>query len=170
MKEIQIILLLCIAAAAVLADLRWGRIPNGIIATGLCCGGIYRIFTDGIAGIVVFLGGAVLPILVLGLFYYFRMIGAGDIKLLCMAGGYFGPSRCFSCIAAAVLIGGVMSLVIMLRQGCIAHRLMYFSRYLEEYSGSRQWRSYMEGVDEDAKFCFSVPILFGMLYCVGGII
>ena len=127
MIEIHVILLLCLAVAAVLSDLGSERIPNGIIAAGLACGILYQIFTNGITGIVLYLGGVVLPILIFGAFYYFRMIGAGDIKLLCMAGGFFGPSGCFVCVKWSIFLGGLISLAIMLRRHNIEERLMYFA-------------------------------------------
>ncbi len=166
--EFTIVLLLCLSVIAVLSDLKSGRIPNGIIAAGSVCGLLYRIFADGAAGIVLYLGGAILPILIFGVFYYFRMIGAGDIKLLCMAGGFFGPSGCFACIKWAVFLGGLISLAIMLRRHNIEERTAFFAEYIGRYAKDRQWRSYMSETKEDARFCFSVPILLGILCRIGG--
>lgn len=79
MKEIQIFSLLCITGAALLSDLREGIIPNAVVTVGLLWGLSYQGMTKGAAGILVYLGGALLPILLFGGFYYFRMIGAGDV-------------------------------------------------------------------------------------------
>ena len=168
MSEIPVLLLLCLAITAVLCDLKTGRIPNGIIAAGLACGALYQISAKGAVGIVLYLGGACLPILFLGVFFYFRMIGAGDVKLLCMAGGFFGPSGCFACIKWSVLIGGVISLVSMLRRGNVGERILFFLEYAGRYSKDHRWRPYMSETAEDAKFCFSVPILAGILCQIGG--
>lgn len=165
LDEVHMMLLLCLAGAAVLADLKTGRIPNGIIAAGLGCGMFYQIFENGPAGAVLYLGGAALPVLVFAGLYYFRMIGAGDIKLLCMAGGFFGPSGCFSCIVRAVFLGGAISLALMLLRRNAGQRAAFFAEYVEEYSRERRWRPYAENAGEDAKFCFSVPVLFGII-CV----
>jgi prepilin peptidase CpaA len=167
LKDLQAIALLCVAMTAVLEDLKEGCIPNGIIVTGLVMGGFYQLFSKGIIGLIFFLGGVILPIAVLGGLYYFRMIGAGDIKLLCMAGGFLGPSACFSCIAAAVLSGGVISLVIMIRHHIFIQRLSFFFDYVSQYSEKQQWTSYLNATTEDAKFCFSVPVLLGILYQLG---
>ena len=168
MKEVHIFLLLCLAVTAVLCDLSSGKIPNGIIAAGLACGGLYQVFAKGVMGIVLYLGGVFLPILFFGVFYYFRMIGAGDIKLLCMAGGFFGPSGCFASIKWSVLIGGVISLAYILRRGNMGERILFFLEYVGRYSKDHRWRPYMSGIAEDAKFCFSVPILAGILCQIGG--
>lgn len=170
LKEIQSLSLLCIAVAAVLYDVYSGRIPNGIIATGILWGAAYQVFAGGTAGLILFLGGVILPVLLLGVFYYFRMIGAGDVKLLCVAGGFLGPSGCFSCITAAVLFGGVISLVLIVRRRNLSRRLGCLSDYINEYSKGKRWIPYLADVQEDAKFCFSVPVLLGILCCIGGIV
>jgi prepilin peptidase CpaA len=157
--------------AAVLFDLKTGKIPNGLIVTGLIWGCVYQLFDQGWMGGIVFLGGVGLPLLLLGIVYYFRMIGAGDIKLLCVVGGFLGPSACFSCIAVAILIGGVISLAIMLRRHSISQRILYFSDYIHSYSIEKQWKPYLKETSEADRFCFSVPILLGILYYfVGGLI
>lgn len=168
MNEVPVLLLLCFAITAVLCDLNTERIPNGVIAAGLACGALHQISARGVVGIVLYLGGAFLPILFLGVFYYFRMIGAGDVKLLCMAGGFFGPSGSFTVLKWSILFGGVASLVYMLRRGNIEERLLFFLEYARRYSRSRCWRPYMSGVEDSAKFCFSVPILAGILCQIGG--
>ena len=113
---------------AVLFDLQRGRIPNSVIVTGILLGGAYHLFTGGILGTMIFLGGVFLPVVLFGAFYYFRMIGAGDVKLLCVVGGFLGPSACFSCIVAAVLSGGVISMVLMAEKYNIAQKRQGKSR------------------------------------------
>jgi hypothetical protein len=84
-----------------------------------------------------------------------------------MAGGFLGPSACFSCIVAAVLSGGVISLVIMIRHHIFIQRLSFFFDYVSQYSEKQQWTSYLNATTDDAKFCFSVPVLLGILYQLG---
>jgi prepilin peptidase CpaA len=170
LQEIQAIALTGIAVAAVLFDLKSGKIPNGLIFTGLLWGAAYQLSVQGPVGGILFLGGAALPILLLGILYYFRMIGAGDIKLLCVTGGFLGPAACVSCMAAAILAGGVISLVIMLRNHNLSQRLLFFSDYIYHYSKERQWNSYLEKTSEADRFCFSVPILLSILSYLGGLI
>lgn len=169
MIEIQLLALLCVVMTAVLFDLQRGRIPNSVIVTGVLLGGAYHLFTGGILGTMIFLGGVFLPVVMFGAFYYFRMIGAGDVKLLCVVGGFLGPSACFSCIVAAVLSGGVISMVLMAHRHNFNQRLVCFSDYVSRCSKDGRWNSYLEGMQEDAKLCFSVPVLLGILYYMGGI-
>lgn len=169
MKEIQTISLVLIVGAAALCDLRSGRIPNGLIVTGLLWGAAYQIIANGAMGAVLFLGGILLPAVLFGAVYYFRMIGAGDIKLLCMIGGFLGPLSCFSCMVASILFGGLISLAVMLRHHNFCQRLLCFSEYISDYSREKHWKPYLAGTGENARFCFSVPVLLGVLCYVGGI-
>ncbi len=168
MREVHIVMLLCLTVAAVLCDLGRERIPNGIVAAGLICGLLYQLFENGPAGAIFCFGGAALPVLVFGVLCYFRMIGAGDVKLLCMAGGFLGPLGCLSCIAWSILSGGLISLAIMIYRHNLVRRISFFCAYVSRYSRERQWRSYIGEAGEDAKFCFSVPILLGILCQIGG--
>jgi prepilin peptidase CpaA len=170
LQELQTIALTGIAVAAVLFDLKSGKIPNGLIFTGLLWGAAYQLITRGIMGGILFLGGAALPVLLLGILYYFRMMGAGDIKLFCVTGGFLGPAACLSCMAAAILIGGVISLAIMLYHRNLGQRLLFFSDYIYHYSKEKQWSSYLEKTSSADRFYFSVPILLGILSYLGGLI
>lgn len=156
--------------AAVLYDLGSGRIPNSIILAGLGMGLIYQAVWLGPVGILVYFGGILLPVLILGILYYFRMIGAGDIKLLCVAGGFLGPAACFSCIVCSILLGGVISLILTVYYRNLLQRFLYFAAYMEEYARTKTWRSYLQNTESQARFCFSVPVFFSILCYIGGII
>lgn len=154
---------------AVLFDLKDGKIPNGVIAAGLMWGCSYQLVVHGGMGMIFFLGGSCFPILLFGALYYFRMIGAGDIKLFCVTGGFLGPYGCFYCAVTAIFTGGIISLAIMLRRHIISQRLLYFSEYISDYSRNRKWKPYRNRASTESQFCFSVPVLLGVLCHIGGI-
>ncbi|MCD8015274.1 MAG: prepilin peptidase [Lachnospiraceae bacterium] len=162
-REIQVISLTAIAMTAVLCDLWSGRIPNAVIAVGLAMGLVCRFFAEGAIGVILSLGGMCLPVLFFGVLYYFRMMGAGDIKLLCVAGGFLGPTGVLSCILRTLFVAAAFSLVILYRNHSLGKRLDYLRRYVCDYAESGKWQPYMEQAGEDAKFCFSVPVLIGIL-------
>ncbi|MCD7884411.1 MAG: prepilin peptidase [Lachnospiraceae bacterium] len=153
-----------IAMTAVLCDLSSGKIPNALIVVGLGMGLTCQIASRGLLGVIFFLGGMLLPALVLGILYYFRMIGAGDIKLLCVIGGFLGPAGAVGCMARSLFAAGVISLLIMCRRRTLWKRLLYLWEFVVAYGESGRWRSYLEGVEEHARFCFSVPVLIGILW------
>ena len=169
MYEIQSVSLLVIVTAAVLCDLKSERIPNGIIFTGLAWGFFYQLIFFGGIGVVLFGGGCLIPVLLFGLLYYFRMIGAGDIKLLSVLGGFLGPYECVESMITAVLFGGLISLVILWRRRLFGQRLSYFAEFIGHYSGKKEWKPYLAEVGAEARFCFSVPVLFAVLCYIGGI-
>ena len=159
--------LLCFGMAAMLWDLQSGKIPNGLIMAGLICALAYQCVKYGAVGVVLFLGGSILPGLLLGILFYFRMIGAGDIKLFCMIGGYVGPEDCWECMICSVLFGGIISLIIMIRNKNLGQRLSYLGRYISDYTEYSKWKPYISYVDTDAKFCFSVPVMLSIIIYVG---
>lgn len=110
-----------------------------------------------------------MPILLFSVLYYFRMIGAGDIKLLCVLGAFLGPYECVACMTAAVLVGGGMSLVLICRRRLFMKRLSYLAEYISQYSNDKVWKPYLKEVGEEARFAFSVPVLVAVLCYIGGI-
>jgi prepilin peptidase CpaA len=161
--------LLLLTEAAVLCDLSSGRIPNGLILAGLGLGVIYQYFSAGLMGLLLCLGGILLPLILMGPLYYFRMIGAGDIKLFCALGGFLGPGMCFRCIVWAVLAGGVMALALLCYHRNLTERIFYLIDYVTEYVQTGVWKPYLPGVGRQARFCFSIPVLFSILCYIGGI-
>ena len=170
LKTIQILSLLLVVQAAVLCDLGRGRIPNALILAGLGMGFIYQAVSDGFAGIVLFLGGVFLPVLVFGPLYYFRMIGAGDIKLMSVIGAFTGPAACFSCMIWSVMAGGILAAALVLYHHNLFRRIGCFADYVREYRRTGRWEPYLARTDEQSRFCFSVPVLISLLGCIGGII
>ena len=80
MKWMQIMPMVLTGVAAVLCDLDKGKIPNGLILLALAAGFGWQVSKYGAAGLLHFLGGMILPVLLLGGLFYFRMMGAGDIR------------------------------------------------------------------------------------------
>ena len=95
--------------AAVFQDLRKGIISNVLILFGFLGGAVFQLIRLGGSGLILFFGSAVFPVLLFSILYYFRMIGAGDIKLLAALGGFLGISDLFRCL---VCIWPVMCLLI----------------------------------------------------------
>ena len=169
MRTAAITGLLCMTMAAMLADLKTGKIPNGLIVAGVAMGVSYQVLSEGVAGVLVFAGGLLLPLLLMGGLFYFRMAGAGDIKLLCVTGGFLGPADGFRTLIASILIAGVISVWIMIRQRNFTGRMLYFVEYAQRLAAGAKWESYMAEVPESAKFCFSVPVFLSVLGYIGGI-
>ena len=80
-------LLLVIAGIAAVMDVHRAQVENGWILFALCMGLLWRILQEGPKGSLGFAAGAVFPLAVLGVLFYFRMLGPGDIKLFVLWAG-----------------------------------------------------------------------------------
>lgn len=191
MYDIEKITLLLFLCGSVLYDLKSGRIPNLLIGTGICCAfagrtvravqeilpavkdhqliGRYEQIRSFTMILAMGAAGMLLPIVLLYFLFYFRMIGAGDIKLLCMCGAFLGPQDAFSCIIISFLAGGVISVILLLKHGNIHSRFLCFFQYLADTRYLRHRKSYLAGVSRDGRFCFSLPVLISAALKVGGV-
>lgn len=106
-------------------DFRTGKIKNQWIAAGLASGSIYQIVTAGSAGIITFLTGCVFPVVILFALFWVRGLGAGDIKLFAVAGGFLGARALMTGIVYAFGIGGILALLVLIGSRCRRHTLHF---------------------------------------------
>ena len=109
--------------------------------------------------------GGLIPVLLLGWLYYFRMIGGADIKLLIVLGMLTGARNSFGCVWRTALFGAVISVGIMAACRSGSERLQYLGDYVGRYLKTgervayRQSGSWISG----ANIHLSVPILMAVL-------
>ena len=158
--------LLLFTFAVMIADLREYRIPNRLILTGLMTGlglTVLVVLSSRSASLLaVFLGGGLFPLIFPGILYYGRMMGAGDIKMLCVIGFYLGLPDLLRCLLFSFVMAGVISLALMIRRNNLRPRLSYFFRYLRDCLDERQWKPYAGLQDAKARLRFSVPVFLGV--------
>lgn len=158
----------CIASGGVFMDLCYGKVWNGWIGLswilGLCC----QLWNRGPKGIPVFAAGAALPIAVLYLLFQFRMLGAGDIKLLSALGGIMGAGGVWKCILCSFLLGAVISAWILVVCGNLKERILYFLHYLLNYRRTGSRVPYIRRGERMENFHFTVPILLAVMLYMGG--
>lgn len=160
--------LFAVTGTAVLWDIRKRKVPNILIAagTGIACW--FQLTEYGIVGFWRFLGGSTLPLLLLAVLFYFRMLGAGDIKLFCVIGGFLGIRDLVSCMAVSFLIGAFISIILLIRRRILKERLLYFFAYIGKFYRTRKWIPYREGTDKRAEFCLTIPVFLSVLLYIGG--
>lgn len=144
--------------AAVFFDLKNRKIPNALIGGGMIIGSAYQWSANGPPGLIQFCAGVMIPLVLLGVLHYFRMIGAGDIKLLMTAGGFLGISQSIACVLLSFVIAAVISVIKLLRYRILGKRLRYFIQYLENYCCSGKWKPYITGNEEKEGVCFSASV------------
>lgn len=157
---------------AVISDLKSYKVSNVIILVGLITGCTIRIFEEGKNGICLWGIGVVFPVALLWIFFIVKTIGAGDIKLFSVVGGFFGVSYVFKVIILSLIIGGVMSVFQFVRYKNLAVRLQYFSAYISNQLHNKKIESYYRA-ERDGRSCvihFSIAIGISVIIMWGGII
>ena len=108
--------LLTVLVFAVAADFREMRISNRLIVSGLIWGLAFRLLGEGSAGAVHFLMNISIPVILLFLLFSLCILGAGDIKLFSVAGGFLSMRQLLYVILAAFVAAAVIGLGKLLYQ------------------------------------------------------
>lgn len=160
---------LMIAGTAVVMDLRTARVENGWILFSLAVSLLWRVLQEGIFGVSAFLTGTLLPVLVLGVLFYFRMLGPGDIKLFCALGGVMGPEAIGKCILSSFFLGAVISLAILIFCGSFKSRIQYLIRYFQNYFRTGEAGPYYRKGMVLENIHFTVPVFMSVMLYAGGV-
>lgn len=166
--SVQSWLILMIAGMAVLMDFLMEKVINSFICLGLAVGLGYQILIRGCAGITVFVPGILVPVLLLLPLFYFRMLGAGDIKVFSVLGGILGYPAILEVMFCSFLLGAVLSFAFLISCGNLRERFSYFFNYLYQYYETGELYSYTQQGKRPENFHFTVPILLGVMLYAGG--
>lgn len=158
------------AAAAVVMDLRTAKVDNGWILFCMAAGLVVRILENGITGVFLYFAGALIPIILLGWLFAFRMLGPGDIKLLSVIGGILGAGEIVKCILGAMFIGAAISAALLISNGNISQRFLYLWSYINQMARTRKRQPYYQkGMSPLENFHFTVPVFLSVLLYAGGV-
>lgn len=149
---------------AALDDWKNYRVRNSIILGGLGTGFIINVIEYGITGFLSWIGGVIFPVVLLWVLFLIKTIGAGDIKLLSVVGGFLGIHFVFKSIIIAFLIGAIMSVFQMIRQNSLITRLQYLAKYVSHFISTRKIESYYLA-ERDGRNCvihFSIAIVISV--------
>jgi len=162
---VRYILLVILLALAVLYDLRTYIIPNRLIATALVAGLAVSLVLGGIKGLLESFAAAVIPAAVLLALFALRMLGAGDIKLLCSIGAIMGIKFVLYTMAYSFIAGGVLAVALMIFRGNVRFRFRNIGKYLMGclYTGRLMPYSDFSNKNDGGKFHFSLAIAAGCL-------
>ena len=114
---------------AVIQDFKKTRVSNRLILIGLLFAVCFRILGDGAEHIIWILPNIIFPVIVLYLFYLMGALGAGDIKLFSLIGGFVNFKELVECICISIIIGAVAGLI----------KLLYSGIFLEQIKGGGQY-------------------------------
>jgi prepilin peptidase CpaA len=118
-----VLIALLVVAAGI--DASSNRIPNWLVFGGTAFGIANNALFPGFSqvGFLAALGGLGVGLGALLPFYLLRSMGAGDVKLMAMAGAFLGPWDTFCAVLATFLAGGAMSIAFALWSGALVRTL-----------------------------------------------
>ena len=157
------------AGCAVLMDIQRAKVDNGWLLFCVLVSLFTRIWEKEAGGFGYWLCGLLIPVLLLGVLFVFRMLGAGDIKLLCVMGSMLGPVKILKCIFYSFLIGAVISAALMVSNGIVCQRILYFVHYISDYFKTGKREPYCKSGMPLENFHFTVPIFLSALLYAGGV-
>jgi Flp pilus assembly protein protease CpaA len=142
------------------------KISNELIVLGYYISMIYQCMYR--KNSVVWVTGVSVPVLILFLLFAFKMIGAGDIKVLSVIGGFYNWSVCLKIFLIALLYGAVWSFLKIVLYGNIKERFLYFLQFCFKCLTKRKRLSYRDGLNKRDTIPFCVPILLAYLSFLAG--
>lgn len=173
MSKIIEILLLVLAVVAAM-DFLFDRISNWWILLLLVTGLSFAAWKGGLHGFVEALVSAAVPALILYPLFMIGGLGAGDVKLLAVVGGFLPVRKAVFCLAVSFLIGAVFSLLKMAAERSFAERMGYLMSYLCGVFKSGKWELYAQDIKDGrerkrGKIHFALPVLISVMLFAGGV-
>ncbi len=116
---------------AVGMDLKCMRISNRLILVGLGIAFVQRLLGEGVSGVLTWAFQISIPVIVLYLLFLVGILGAGDIKLFSIIGGFVDFKILFWCVIYSFLFAAILSLGLFLYYAIKERRIglhkMHFS-------------------------------------------
>lgn len=135
--SIQFYFLAILLLIASYFDIKTSKIPNWLTMSGIAVGLLLHLIQNGVAGlsfsaIGLLVGGGVFMIL-----YFFRALGAGDVKLFAAIGALVGTEFVLYSMMYSIVYAGVIGLIILLFTRSFMKRMLQVIFYLFETILSR---------------------------------
>ena len=147
---------------AVCMDVRSMKISNRLILIGLAISLVRRILCEGISGFFTGIFLISLPVILLYLLFLVGALGAGDIKLFSLIGGFIQLKELIWCIVFAFSFAAVFSFAKMLYLGTFFPSMKRVFQYICNILQG-DLHSYQPESMSDGRIHFSVAILLGFI-------
>lgn len=133
--DIGLLVILTVVLVAFLVslyfDLRFQRIPNLLCLTVFFIGVCVQFYFNQLSGVYTGLLGSGLAILLLFPLFYFKALGAGDVKLMIAVGMLIGPTQLAWSVAFATICGGITSLLLAITKTGLSGIAATIKRYYQ---------------------------------------
>ncbi|MFI5289353.1 MAG: prepilin peptidase [Polyangia bacterium] len=155
------VLLLALAVACMVTDLWKGRIYNSVTYPAMAAGLLVQVFTHGVAGLWIALGGFAVGFFPAFLLFALGGLGGGDVKLLGAIGALAGAVPATETMILAFLFGGFFALGKLAWHGRLLSTLGRTLRVLAGYLVPGLGRMSLERPGETR-----LTVRFGVAICV----
>lgn len=154
--------------AAAVEDVRCSKVSNVLIFLGYLISVIYQCIIR--RNIFMWLTGVFVPVLVLFVLFYFKMLGAGDIKILSVLGGFYGWNQSLKLFCIALLYGALWSVIKLMIYHNVKERFIYFIQYLSVLWSTGKRVAYRTESSDEKRYTipFTVTILMAYGTCLLG--
>ncbi len=164
MVFIPYIVLSCFLFVAMVNDLISYRVSNKLIVLGLIFAIMLQVSKYQAWGILYFLLGAMVPVLILFLLFLGNVLGAGDIKLFAVVGGSLGITIGIHCIWYSFVAGAILAIFLLIIRGNFLLRFQHFTHFISTCFICRSISVYCDKETRDqSKFHFTTAIFAGFL-------
>jgi prepilin peptidase CpaA len=161
--ETLTVLIILLATVAVVSDFLYRKIYNWSTFPIMAVGLAYGFMNGGSSGLLQSFIGIVVGLIAYGILYTFRILGAGDVKLL-MAFGSLGGILFVADIAVlAIFVGGAMAIPLLIFKGRLRPFLEKIKRFLIT-SLHRGPRVEFPVADESLKMPFGISIAIAAVW------
>src|SRR6516164_846048 len=161
-------LLLIVVLGAAVFDVRYRRIPNWLNVFGMLAGIAMNSFLyQGLPGLGFALKGLFLAFTVYVVLYALHAMGAGDVKLMAAVGAIVGWENWFGIFIITAVIGGILSLILVLLRGRLRKTLFNVGFILSEMKSGRP--AYLKNEELDVKSKKALGLPHGAVIALGSI-
>ena len=155
--------LLVILAAAVIQDFLYMKISNRLILMGILFSLAFGYETGGIKQVLYVLANLSFPVIMLYLLYLLGVLGAGDIKLFSIIGGFTNFRVLTGCMLYSLFVGAIIATCKMLYNRNLRISLFKAGVYFRTIRQEGIVSYHQEWAESRNLMHFSVAILIGYL-------
>lgn len=164
MMEFYIYILAVFILIAFYLDVRYYKIPNWLTMSGIMIGFIYHGIFDGLSGVLFSLFGLLAGGGLLLLFYLFKGVAAGDVKLFAAIGAITGVQFTLYGLMYSVLLAGLIGVIIIIFRKDLIMRVYYGIVRFFSALFKRNMKDLEEYKKQEAvRFPFMYAVLPGMI-------
>ncbi len=159
----KLIIVSVLLLLALVSDFRTYSVKNYITYSFMLIGLAINLAMEGIGGLVFSLQGIILPAACLFALYVIRIIGAGDVKLLCAVGAVMGAAFALYAAIYSFICGGFIASGLMLARENASERFNHLFVYLKSCFLTMEILQYtdLKNRQDGGKFHFSIAIASG---------